>query len=287
MSNLPIKQIFSKESVTQRFEKLLGEKAPGFISGVLQIVNNNKLLSSADPKTVLNAAATAATLDLPINQSLGRAWIVPYKGAAQFQIGYKGFVELAQRTGQYKAMNAIAVYENQLDSFNSLTEELIGDFSRVPEGNVVGYAAYFSLVNGFQKTVYWPVEKVQAHAKRFSKAVNSGPWKTDFDAMAKKTVLKHTLSSWGPLSIEMQTAMVADQAVEHKSGEYDYDDNPEQVIDLDDIKAKKERERLREFISKATAVEQIDNLEADIVMYGLEEEADNRRLSLQTANNEK
>ena len=275
--------MFAKQSVEHRFNKLLGEKAPGFISGVLQIVNNSNLLQKADPKTILNAAATAATLDLPINQSLGRAWIVPYKGAAQFQIGYKGFVELAQRTGQYSAITAIAVYENQFQSFNTLTEELNGDFSKQGEGKVVGYAGYFRLLNGFSKTVYWPMEQVQAHGKRFSKSFGNGPWKTDFDAMAKKTVLKHTLSNWGPLSIEMQTAIVADQGVQRTEGQYSYEDNPENIIDLDDVKQNKERQRLREYIQTATS-EQLDKVEDAIVELSLEEEAHNRRLMLQNEN---
>ena len=275
-----LKALLSQQSVEQRFQKLLGDKAQGFISGVLQVANSNKLLQKADPNSFLNAAATAATLDLPINQSLGRAWIVPYKGTAQFQIGYKGFVELAQRTGQYKAITAIAVYENQFKGFNALTEELIGDFSKQGEGEVIGYAAHFRLVNGFTKTVYWPMAQVKAHGKRFSKAFTSGPWKTDFDAMAKKTVLKHTLNNWGPLSIEMQTAMVADQAVQQKEGEYKYEDNPTQTIDLDEIKKDKERKRLSEYIKTANE-KQLADLEDEIVDLGLETEADDRRLTLQ------
>lgn len=280
MKPAPVKQLFSKQAVTARFEKLLGEKAPGFISGVLQIVNNNKLLSKADPQTVLNAAATAATLDLPINQSLGRAWIVPYKGQAQFQIGYKGFIELAQRTGQYKAITALSVYENQFEAFNPLTEDLQGDFSKPGTGKVVGYVAYFKLLNGFEKTVFWTLEEVQKHAKRFSKAFTSGPWKTDFDAMAKKTVLKNALSTWGPLSIEMQTAMIADQSIQREPGNHQYDDNPEGALDLEQIKQHKERQRLKEHIEGASA-EQLDQLESEIIEYSLQEEADNRRLMLQ------
>jgi recombination protein RecT len=282
MSNkptLPAKKLFSQEGVTKRFQELLGKKAPGFISNVLQIVNQNKLLAKADPQTVLNAAATAATLDLPINQSLGRAWIVPYKGQAQFQIGYKGFIELAQRTGQYKAITAITVYENQFEGFNSLTEELQGDFSKQGEGDKIGYAAYFRLLNGFEKTVFWTMEEVQKHGKRFSKAFTSGPWKTDFDAMAKKTVLKHALSNWGPLSIEMQTAMIADQSIQKAEGEYVYDDNPG-VLDISNAKQRDERQRLQEYIETASA-EQLDKVEDAIREHGLEDEADNRRLELQ------
>ena len=157
----------------------------------------------------------AATLDLPINQNLGFAWIVPYGNAAQFQMGWKGYVQLANRTGQYKAINVTEVYENQFTSFNRLTEELDADFSIVGSGSVVGYVAYFKLLNGFEKTVFWTTEEVKQHGAKFSKTFNqaNGVWKTNFDAMAKKTVLKNTLAKWGILSIEMQNAVIADSAI--------------------------------------------------------------------------
>jgi recombination protein RecT len=257
-TQLTINQHFNSESVQRKFEKLLGQKSAGFISSVLQTVNNNKLLASADPATILNAAATAASLDLPINQSLGRAWIVPFKGQAQFQIGYKGFVELAQRTGQYRSINAIEIYENQYKGFNALTEEIDADFSVEGKGAVVGYAAYFELLNGFKKTVFWSKDKVEQHAKRFSKSFGNGPWKTDFDAMAKKTVLKHTLSNWGILSIEMQTAQLADQAVIPEDGKYQYVDN---VIDIDANNAEEETARVVKFLEKVKSIDDLDILE--------------------------
>ena len=257
-TQLTINQHFNSESVQRKFEKLLGQKSAGFISSVLQTVNNNKLLASADPATILNAAATAASLDLPINQSLGRAWIVPFKGQAQFQIGYKGFVELAQRTGQYRSINAIEIYENQYKGFNALTEEIDADFSVEGKGAVVGYAAYFELLNGFKKTVFWSKDKVEQHAKRFSKSFGNGPWKTDFDAMAKKTVLKHTLSNWGILSIEMQTAQLADQAVIPEDGKYQYVDN---VIDIEANNSEEETARVVKFLEKVKSIDDLDILE--------------------------
>jgi recombination protein RecT len=212
-NQITVKQFFAKDAVKSKFEELLGKKANGFVTSVLQVVNNNNLLQKATPESVYNCAAVAATLDLPINNSLGFAWIVPYGGQAQFQIGWKGLVQLANRTGQYKAINVVEVYENQFKSFNRLTEELDADFTQEPSGKIVGYVAYFKLLNGFEKTSYWSVADVEKHAKRFSKTYGGGVWKSDFDAMAKKTVLKNTLSKWGILSIEMQTATIADQAV--------------------------------------------------------------------------
>lgn len=271
-TSLSTKGLFAQESVQQRFEQLLGKKAPGFITSVLQTVNNSKLLEKADPTTVLNAAATAASLDLPINQSLGRAWIVPFKGQAQFQIGYKGFVELAQRSGKYKAINAIAVYENQYKGFNTLTEELEGDFSVDGSGAIVGFAAYFELLNGFRKTVFWSREKIENHAKRFSKSYNSpsSVWKTDFESMAKKTVLKHTLSNWGVLSIEMQTATIADQAIQPEEGAYQYADN---VVDLDQISEEEETARVIKFLDKANDIEEVEMLEESLAGQEITENA--------------
>jgi recombination protein RecT len=282
-TELTINQTLNSSAVQQKFEKLLGARAPQFISSVLQTVNNNKLLAKADPATVLNAAATAASLDLPINQSLGRAWIVPFKGQAQFQIGYKGFVELAQRSGKYKAINAIAVYANQYKGFNALTEEIDGDFSVDGVGEVVGYAAYFELLNGFKKTVFWSREKVEQHAKRFSKSFNNGPWKTDFDAMAKKTVLKHTLANWGVLSIEMQTATIADQAVQPEEGKFQYVDN---TIDIEAQNADEETARVVKFLENVKTVEDLEVLEETLSGETLTDESqkaiDEKRESFKT-----
>ncbi len=234
---LSIKGLFTAESTKRRFEELLGKKASGFISSVLQIANNNKLLANADPKTILNAAVTAAALDLPINQNLGFSWIVPYKGQAQFQMGWKGYVQLALRTGQYTNINVIEVYQNQFKSFNTLTEELDADFSLEPEGEPIGYVCYFKLINGFSKTVYWSKEKVIKHATKYSQSYGKGrmsPWNDpdQFPEMAKKTVLKNTISKWGIMSIEMQKAQLADQAVQVEENNFRYVDN--ETIDITD-----------------------------------------------------
>ncbi len=197
----------------------------------------------------------AATLNLPINQNLGFAYIVPYGKAAQFQLGYKGLIQLAQRTGQYKAINATEVYENQFKSFNSLTEELDCDFSILGEGKVVGFAAYFKLVNGFEKTTYWAVEKVQAHAKKYSKAFNSSssPWKSDFNAMGKKTVLKLMLGTYGILSVEMQKGIESDQAVIKNE-----DGTELEYVDHEDVTVNPEVERMIALIADANSIEELE-----------------------------
>jgi recombination protein RecT len=232
-----VKGIFERDTIKKKIQEMIGNKAPGFITSVLQSVSNNVLLSKADPMTIYNAAMIAATLDLPINPNLGFAYIVPYKGQAAFQMGYRGYIQLAQRTGQYEAINMVKIYENQFKSFNALTEELNCDFTIQGSGKIVGYAAYFRLVNGFSKTSYWSTEQVTEHAKRFSQSFgsNSSPWKTDFDAMAMKTVLKNTLAKWGILSIEMQMAVKTDQAVirDENGQNVDYPDGRDEFQDAE------------------------------------------------------
>ena len=261
-----IKDLLAADNIKTRFRELLGKKAPGFISSVLQLVNEDKLLAAAEPSTIINAAATAAILDLPINKSFGYAWVIPYKTrvklpdgnwgekvVAQFQMGWRGFVQLGIRSGQYHRINMVEIYENQFTSWDPLREELIADTKKDPEGKVVGYAAYFRLINGFEKYEYWTVAEVTKHAKKYSKAYGSGksPWNDvdQFDAMGMKTVLKNTLSKWGVMSIEMQTAFQADQSVQTNEGEFEYLDNDGGGgLNLDENDYEKERERVLEHI---------------------------------------
>lgn len=260
-----VKTYFAKEGVQKKFQELLGKKSTGFITSVMQCVNSNPLLLNATPESVYNSAAMAATLDLPINNNLGFAWIVPYnerfqdgagqwqtKSVAQFQMGWKGFVQLANRTGQYKAINVIEVYENQFKSFNRLTEELNADFTKVGSGELVGVVAYFKLINGFQKTSFWSVEEINAHGAKFSKTFShkNSVWKTNFIAMAKKTVLKNTLSKWGILSIEMQNAVITDQAVINDSETLD--------VDYVDAGNGSNLEQMKEEVKSETMSEEVD-----------------------------
>lgn len=216
MTNNQLVAKLKSDGVKARFQEVLGEKANGFVASMLSVVGNNNLLSKASFDTVYTSAMKAATLDLPIEPSLGFAYIVPYKGAAQFQIGYKGLIQLAQRSGQIQKLNAGEIYESQFKSYNPLTEDLEVDAFAMPEkgDKVVGYFAYMRLVNGFEKTVFWSKERVEEHGKKYSQSYGSkfSPWKTDFDAMARKTVLKQMLSTYAPLSVEMQDAIVADNA---------------------------------------------------------------------------
>lgn len=235
---LTTKNLFAKENVQQKFKELLGAKAQGFITSVLQIAAGNELLAKADPMSIYNAAATAATMDLPLNNNLGFAYIVPYnqkqkdgtyKQVAQFQMGYKGFIQLAQRSGQFKTIAATPIYEGQLIESNPLTG-FVFDFSAPKTDKIIGYASYFMLLNGFEKTLYMTAEDLKKHGTKFSQTFKKGfgLWKDDFDGMAIKTVLKLLLSKYAPLSIDMlQRAVINDQAVinDYETEDITYSDN--------------------------------------------------------------
>ena len=227
--NVTIQSLLTQDSVKKRFEEMLGKKAAGFISSIISATKANKALAECEPNSVLSAAVIAATLDLPIQGNLGFAAIVPYnesykegdvwkkRSVAQFQMMYKGFIQLAMRTAQYQTINVTEVYEGELTKENRFTGEFAFDQSKKTSDTVIGYVAFFKMINGFEKTVYWPIAKIHAHAKRYSKSYTNtkGLWITDFDAMAKKTVLKHILSKYGILSVDMQLqqAIIKDQAV--------------------------------------------------------------------------
>ncbi|MBG9366524.1 recombinase RecT [Streptococcus sp. NLN64] len=226
------KDFFNSPAVKERFAEVLKGKETGFITSLLSLIGDNRSLANANPETVYKAAMKAAVLDLPIEPSLGYAYVVPYKNQAQFQLGYKGLIQLAQRSGKYKSINSGIVYKSQLISYNPLFEELEVDFTQ-PADEVVGYFAAFKLLNGFEKLTFWTKEQAEAHGKRFSKSYNSGPWKTDFDAMAQKTLLKQIISKYGPLSVEMQEAITSDN--ENETIETPKDITPVQPETLDDL----------------------------------------------------
>lgn len=224
-----LRGLLDQQTVKEQFDKVLGKKAPGFVSSIISAVSQNKALQQVDPMSVISSAAVAASLDLPITPGLGFAHIVPYKGVAQFQIGWKGYVQLGMRSAQYRTMNAAVVHEGQLVDENEFTGEMLFRKERTSD-KVIGYVFYFKLLNGFEKYVYMSRENCELHGKKYSAAYkkNYGPWVEDFDAMALKTVVKQSLSKWGVLSVEMQKALEVDQGV--IEGEVvTYPDNPESL----------------------------------------------------------
>lgn len=240
----PLESLIKKEDVVKRFKEVLKDKAPGFLASVLSAYNSNPQLKVCDPVTILSSSMIAATLDLPINSNLGFAHIVPYSGRAQFQMGWKGFVQLAIRTGQYKTMNASEVYDGELVSYNRITGEVLIDPNGKKSDTVIGYVSFFKLVNGFEKYLYMTTEQVRKHGQTYSKSFSSpnGRWQVDFDSMAKKTVVKMLLGKWGILSVDLRRAIVADQSSPNDldtaeaidvEGEVVYPDNPEQSLETD------------------------------------------------------
>lgn len=245
LTTLPqLKNMLSGEATKKRFQEILGQKAPGFISSILSVANSNSLLQKAEPMSVMNAAVIAATLDLPINPTLGMAAIVPYGNQAQFQIMTKGLTELSLRSGQFISLINEIVYEGQLISKNKFTGEYVFDEDLKKSDKVIGYMAYYKLTNGFEKTMYMTIEEIQAHAGKFSQTYkrNQGVWKDNFDAMGLKTVLKLLLSKYAPKSIEMQRAITFDQAtvkdnlierdIEEVTPDYVDNENNSSVVDI-------------------------------------------------------
>lgn len=203
-----LKHLLSSPTVQKRFDEVLGKRAPQFATSILNLYNSEKMLQKCEPMSVISSAMVAATLDLPVDKNLGYMWIVPYGNKAQPQMGYKGYIQLALRSGQYKLINVTPVCEGELKKWNPLSEEIEIDFEARKSDAIIGYAAYFELLNGFRKTIYWTKEQVEKHRKKFSKS--DFGWKNDWDAMAMKTVLKSLLSKWGILSIELQKAVIED-----------------------------------------------------------------------------
>jgi len=207
-SSLTLKDLLGTPTMKKKFEELMSERAPQYITSIINLYNSEATLQKCEPMSVVSSAMVAATLELPVDKNLGYAWIVPYGNKAQFQLGYKGYIQLALRSGQYRFINVTALHEGELKKWNPLTEEIDIDFESRQSDAVIGYAAYFELLNGFRKTIYWSKEQVEKHRKKFSKS--DFGWKKDWDAMATKTVLKALLSKWGILSVEMQKAVSED-----------------------------------------------------------------------------
>lgn len=240
--SLTISKLVNDDGFRQRAEKVLGEGTPQFMSSVLTLANADYKLQQLDPVKLYNTCLMAAALKLPFNQNLGQAYIIAYKGEPQLQIGWKGFVQLAQRSGQFRTIGARAVHEDEISGIDPMTGEIIFDFKLEKTGKVVGYMAYFELINGFKKNLYMTIKELEKHAGRYSQTFKAGKgvWIDNFDAMAQKTVIKLLLNKFAPLSIDMQKAIEIDQA----DADGDYADNKPrvQVVDAQLGRAENDKE---------------------------------------------
>lgn len=210
-----LKSVLNAESVQEQFRNALKENADSFVASIIDLYSSDKTLQECNPNQVIVEALKAATLKLPINKQLGFAYIVPYKskGAAipQFQLGYKGYIQLAMRTGQYKYLNTGVIYEGMEVKRDILTGQF--EFTGEPTSEkAIGYFAYMELLNGFSKTLYMTKDEIIKHAKRYSKSFNynSSAWQTNFDEMALKTTIRLLLSKYGILSVDMISALTSD-----------------------------------------------------------------------------
>ena len=215
--NQMMSAILDGEKMRSRFDELLGKRAPQFISSVVSLVNADQTMQMAfyeSPMTVVQAALKAATFDLPVDQNLGYAYIVPFKNkgkmTANFILGWKGMHQLALRTGSYKTINVVDIREGELKSYNRLTEEVDIRFEEDEDARealpIIGYVGYYRLVNGAEKTIYMTVKQIENHEKRFRKGDYMGKgWREDFDAMARKTVYRRLIGKWGVMSIDYQS----------------------------------------------------------------------------------
>lgn len=257
---LGITAYLTNDAVKNQINNVIGGKdGTKFISAVVSAVNNNPALQECTNQSILSAALLGQSLNLSPSPQLGQYYMVPFndknKGkVAQFQLGYKGYIQLAIRSGQYRKLNVLAIKAGELVRFDPLNEEievrLIEDEEEREQAETIGYYAMFEYNNGFRKAMYWSRKKMEAHALKYSKgyAAKKGYtfWEKDFDGMAYKTMLRQLISKWGIMSIEMQTAMDGDMAVINEDGTKTYVENDESVIDVREIPEAKEADKKEE-----------------------------------------
>lgn len=276
---LGIGSYLTGDAVKQRINQVIGGKdGQRFISAVVSAVQTNPGLQECTNQSILSAALLGESLKLSPSPQLGQYYMVPFNDrergkVAQFQLGYKGYIQLAIRSGQYKKLNVLAIKDGELIKFDPLNEEievrLIEDEEAREAAETIGYYAMFEYTNGFRKAIYWSKKKMLAHADKYSQAfsANGGTvktrygektkvsysdyvagnfdpkdawmyssfWYKDFDGMAYKTMLRQLISKWGIMSIDMASAIDADMAVINNDGTKDYVDNDPDVIDMEPV----------------------------------------------------
>lgn len=248
---------FSVALQSDAYKKLinntLGDKqrALNFIANISTAVSQNPALQECTNASIISAGLMAETLGLSMSPTLGQSYLVPFNNTkqnckqAQFQLGYKGYIQLAMRSGQYKKLNVVVIKEGEFVSYDPLTEDLIVniDYDDIDRDQkpTVGYYAMFEYLNGFKKSIYWSKNRMLAHAKKYSTAYKRDLekgwkmsfWSTDFDSMALKTMLRQLISKWGVMSIELQKAYVSDMGVLNEKEEVEYVDNIKEEVEAD------------------------------------------------------
>lgn len=244
----------ASDAVKQKINQMMSGKEGGkFITSLISLVANNPAIAKCDHSTILASALLGESLKLSASPQLGQFYIVPFndtknnRTVAQFQLGYKGYIQLAIRSGYYKKLNVLAIKEGELKQYNPLDEtlevNLIEDDEVREQTPTIGYYAMFEYQNGFTKTLYWSKAKMQAHAQKYSQSYRKdlknktswNYWAKDFDGMAFKTMLRQLISKWGLMSIDFQTAITNDMAVITEQGQPQFVDNQEDIIEATPI----------------------------------------------------
>lgn len=236
----------TSDGIKKKINSMLGDENTGkrFISTIISAVSTNPTLAECDNASIVSGALLGEALKLSPSPQLGNYYLVPFNDkergkVATFQLGYKGYIQLAIRSGQYKKLNVLAIKEGELVKFDPLNEEievnLIDDEVKREKAKTIGYYAMFEYVNGFRKAIYWSKAKMEKHALQYSKGYKAKSgytfWEKDFDAMAYKTMLRQLISKWGIMSVDMQTAYESDMAVINEDGSKDFVDNKEEAKD--------------------------------------------------------
>ena len=216
-------EMLDSSGIKNRIKELLGSRAPQFTGSMVSLVNASPQMQQAfaqAPMTIIQSALRAATYDLPIDPGLGYAYVIPFKNKqadgsyrmeANFILGYKGMYQMAMRTGVYAKLNVVDVREGELKSWNPLTEDIEIEFMEDEDERetlpVIGYCGFYRLVTGMEKYIYWSITKIKQHEKKHRKGKYMNPvWSSDFDSMARKTILRELIGRWGMMSIDYRTA---------------------------------------------------------------------------------
>lgn len=253
LNAMPFASFINQGAIQNRIAKTIGsERGQRFITAIVSAVNNNSSLAECTNDSIYSGALLGESLNLSPSPQLGHYYLVPFKDkekgkVAQFQLGYKGYLQLAIRSGYYKKINVLDIKEGELIKYNPLDEEievnLIDNEEKREKTTTIGYYAMFEYTNGFKKTLYWSKNKMVEHAKKYSQGyradLNKGTsytfWSKDFDGMAFKTMLRQLISKWGIMSIEMQNAVEKDMGVINEDGTIDYVDNKQQYDEQEEI----------------------------------------------------
>lgn len=253
LNAMPFASFINQGAIQNRIAKTIGsDRGQRFITAIVSAVNNNSSLAECTNDSIYSGALLGESLNLSPSPQLGHYYLVPFKDkekgkVAQFQLGYKGYLQLAIRSGYYKKINVLDIKEGELIKYNPLDEEievsLIEDEEQREKAKTIGYYAMFEYTNGFKKTLYWSKNKMVEHAKKYSQGyradLNKGTsytfWSKDFDGMAFKTMLRQLISKWGIMSIEMQNAVEKDMGVINEDGTVDYVDNKQQYEEQEEV----------------------------------------------------